>query len=197
MADGNGWEADQVPGPPQVCCRTGRRSPRPNACTRCRTCQCGMHASLTFGRPFVDSPWTSGTPGDVHRGVTEYAGRRAVGKRRTPTRCASAGGLWIGVGWSGFTSSVTGLGRLWSIGHVAAQARHGVLRRWSPQAWLGADQERRSAPARQVQVSRERDSGWACRCGTTTFMTLTSLLPAGRVRPRYGAMTAASSSATW
>lgn len=73
----------------------------------------------------------------------------------------------------------------------------GVLRRWSPQAWLGADQERRSAPARQVQVSPERDSGWACRCGTTTFMTLTSLLPAGRVRPRYGAMTAASPSATW
>jgi hypothetical protein len=52
-------------------------------------------------------------------------------------------------------------------------------------------------PAGQIQASGERDSGWARRCGTTTFITLTSLLPAGRVRLRYGAMTAASSSATW
>jgi len=48
-------------------------------------------------------------------------------------------------------------------------------------AWLGG------------HASRESGSGRAGRRGTTPVMTLTRLLPAGRVRLRYGAMTAASS----
>jgi 3-hydroxyisobutyrate dehydrogenase len=53
-----------------------------------------------------------------------------------------------------------------------------------------------SVPGRRIHAFRERDSGWARWCGTTTFVTLTNLLPAGRARPRYGSSTAPSSSAT-
>jgi hypothetical protein len=51
-------------------------------------------------------------------------------------------------------------------------------------------------PGRRIHVSREPDSGRAGGRGTTTFMTLTCLVPAGRMRLRYGAMTAPSSSPT-
>lgn len=87
---------------------------------------------------------------------------------------------------------------------------HAELGRSLPDVWAGARHRRSSCmtcvlpssstpqpPAlgrSHIHVSREPGSGRAGRRGTTTFMTLTRLVPGGRVRLRYGAITAPSSS---